>query len=182
MSVAGSWAIRGLTAGYGTRCALDPLDLDLPLGRATTIVGPGGSGKTTLMRALANLERPDSMWVRGRAAPPPENTVLIPQRKRSRAQVDLIPSLADISEQSIIMLDEPFVQTPPSCHEGLHQRLQELRSHTILCVTHNLRHSRRLADHVVLLVDGALVESAPADDFFNRPQHPRTIDSLETGS
>lgn len=182
MSTTGSWAIRGLTAGYGDRCALEPLDLDLPLGRATAIVGPGGSGKTTLLRALAGLEHPESMWVRGSALPPPESTVLVPQRNRSRASIDLFPTLTDVSEQAILMLDEPFVQTPASCHEGLHQRLAELRAHTILCVTHNLHHSRRLADHIVLLVDGVLVESASADNFFNRPQHPRTIDFLETGS
>ena len=178
----GSWAIRGLTAGYGSRCALEPLDLDLPLGCATTVVGPGGSGKTTLLRALANIERPASMWVRGSALPPPESTVLVPQRNRSKTPVDLLPKLRDVSPRAIIMLDEPFVQTPPPSHEELHQHLQELHGHTILCVTHNLHHSRRLADHVVLLVDGALVESAPADDFFERPQHPRTVDFLETGS
>ena len=120
------WAIRGLTAGYGERCVLEPLDLDLPLGSTTTVVGPGGSGKTTLLRALASTDRPGSMWVRGSATPPPKSTLLVPQRKPAGAVGDLLPQLETVQDNAIIMLDEPFVQLATDDHETLHRRIDEL--------------------------------------------------------
>jgi NitT/TauT family transport system ATP-binding protein len=43
---------------HGTVTALDDVSLDIPTGCFFTIVGPSGCGKTTLLRILANLERP----------------------------------------------------------------------------------------------------------------------------
>ncbi len=46
---------RELTKKYGSFCALDRMDLDLPLGRIVGLLGPNGSGKTTLLKLLAGL-------------------------------------------------------------------------------------------------------------------------------
>ncbi|MCU1457903.1 MAG: iron transporter ATP-binding protein [Actinomycetia bacterium] len=48
---------RDLEVRYGTRVALDHVDLDAPDGQVTCLLGPSGSGKTTLLRVLAGLER-----------------------------------------------------------------------------------------------------------------------------
>jgi iron complex transport system ATP-binding protein len=47
-----------LVAGYGDAAVLDGVDLALPAGRVTAIVGPNGCGKSTLLRTLARLLRP----------------------------------------------------------------------------------------------------------------------------
>ncbi len=53
--------IEGLTAGYpGRREVLAGLDLTLPAGGITAIVGPNGCGKSTLLLTLARLLRPES--------------------------------------------------------------------------------------------------------------------------
>jgi len=44
----------------------------------------------------------------------------------------------------------------------------------VLLVTHDLFQARRLADEVTLLVDGAVVESAPKAEFFDSPKDERT--------
>jgi len=44
----------------------------------------------------------------------------------------------------------------------------------VLLVTHDLFQARRTADRVTLLVDGAVVESAPKAEFFESPRDPRT--------
>jgi phosphate transport system ATP-binding protein len=47
--------VRGLTVAFAGRPALAGVDLDLPAGRVTVVLGRSGSGKTTLLRALNRL-------------------------------------------------------------------------------------------------------------------------------
>ncbi|MFJ3037474.1 MULTISPECIES: ABC transporter ATP-binding protein [Streptomyces] len=51
-------AARGVTVGYGARSVIDGLDVAIPPGVITTIVGPNGCGKSTLLRTLSRLLRP----------------------------------------------------------------------------------------------------------------------------
>ena len=59
---AGGWAVetRGLTKRFGTRAAVDHVDLLVPRGSAFGYLGPNGAGKTTLIRVLLGLTRADS--------------------------------------------------------------------------------------------------------------------------
>ncbi len=47
-----------LSLGYGDRLIVDDLDLIVPTGVVTTVIGPNGCGKSTLLRALSRLLRP----------------------------------------------------------------------------------------------------------------------------
>ncbi|MBQ0886067.1 ABC transporter ATP-binding protein [Streptomyces sp. RM72] len=51
-------AARGVTVGYGSRSVIDGLDVAIPPGVITTIIGPNGCGKSTLLRTLSRLLRP----------------------------------------------------------------------------------------------------------------------------
>ncbi|MFD4129659.1 ABC transporter ATP-binding protein [Streptomyces globisporus] len=51
-------AARGITVGYGDRTVIDQLDVAIPSGVITTIIGPNGCGKSTLLRTLTRLLRP----------------------------------------------------------------------------------------------------------------------------
>ncbi|MFH8217658.1 ABC transporter ATP-binding protein [Streptomyces sp. NPDC018057] len=51
-------AARGVTVGYGDRTVIDTLDVAIPPGVVTTIIGPNGCGKSTLLRTLSRLLRP----------------------------------------------------------------------------------------------------------------------------
>ena len=51
---------RGLTKRYGPILALDRLDLEVPAGSITGLLGPSGSGRTTVLRLVAGLARPTS--------------------------------------------------------------------------------------------------------------------------
>jgi ABC-type multidrug transport system ATPase subunit len=53
-------ATRGLTKSYGSRRALDGLDLSVPPGIVYGFLGPNGAGKTTTMRLLTGLIHPDA--------------------------------------------------------------------------------------------------------------------------
>ncbi|OCC10404.1 ABC transporter ATP-binding protein [Streptomyces sp. PTY087I2] len=51
-------AARGVTVGYGDRMVIDQLDVAVPSGVITTIIGPNGCGKSTLLRTLTRLLKP----------------------------------------------------------------------------------------------------------------------------
>ncbi|WP_150460490.1 ABC transporter ATP-binding protein [Nesterenkonia ebinurensis] len=53
-------AAAGLTAGYDARTVLRELDLQIPEGSFTVIMGPNACGKSTLLRSLARLIKPAS--------------------------------------------------------------------------------------------------------------------------
>ena len=50
---------RGLTKRFGDLQALDGIDLDVAAGEFFVILGPSAAGKTTTLRSIAGLERPD---------------------------------------------------------------------------------------------------------------------------
>lgn len=47
-----------LVVGYDDRTVIDALDLTIPEGEFTAIIGPNACGKSTLLHALARLLRP----------------------------------------------------------------------------------------------------------------------------
>ncbi|MFJ8039735.1 ABC transporter ATP-binding protein [Kitasatospora sp. NPDC096147] len=53
-------AAEGVTVGYGDRTVIDALDVTIPRGATTSVIGPNGCGKSTLLRTLSRLLRPTS--------------------------------------------------------------------------------------------------------------------------
>ncbi|GAA3662952.1 ABC transporter ATP-binding protein [Lentzea roselyniae] len=49
---------EGVTVGYADRVVLDNLDITIPTGVITTVIGPNGCGKSTLLRTLSRLLKP----------------------------------------------------------------------------------------------------------------------------
>jgi ABC-2 type transport system ATP-binding protein len=83
---AGDWAVEvhGLTKRFGTRTAVDDVDLLVPRGSAFGYLGPNGAGKTTLIRVLLGLTRADSGTMSLLGIPVPA------QRRRALARVGAI--------------------------------------------------------------------------------------------
>jgi len=55
---------------------------------------------------------------------------------------------------------------------------------TMLVVTHEMGFARDVADRVLVMADGEIVEDAPPDELFRNPKDPRTkalIDRYRTG-
>jgi len=50
-------AIRALRVERGRTAVFDGLDLDIPAGRITGLLGPSGGGKTTLIRSIVGVQR-----------------------------------------------------------------------------------------------------------------------------
>ena len=78
-------------------------------------------------------------------------------------------------EPEALLCDEPTSALDPISAQGIEEQLKSLKEKTtIVLVTHLLRQARRLADHVIFLWMGELVETGPACQVFNNPQDERT--------
>jgi phosphate transport system ATP-binding protein len=82
-------------------------------------------------------------------------------------------------EPDIILADEPSSALDPASSQRIEQRFLELKeTYTIVIVTHILRQARRLADRVIFLYLGELVEEGAAPDFFDHPRERLTKDYI----
>ena len=52
--------LSGISKSFRTRCVLDHLDLEIGAGESVAMLGANGSGKTTTLRCIAGLARPDA--------------------------------------------------------------------------------------------------------------------------
>jgi phosphate transport system ATP-binding protein len=78
-------------------------------------------------------------------------------------------------EPEALLCDETTSALDPISARHIESELLSLKNnYTIVFVTHILRQAKRLADNVVFLYLGEIVESGPADTFFTNPQDPRT--------
>jgi phospholipid/cholesterol/gamma-HCH transport system ATP-binding protein len=56
--------VRNLTFNFGARIIFDDVDIDIRRGKVTTIMGPSGTGKTTLLRMIGGQLKPNAGVVR----------------------------------------------------------------------------------------------------------------------
>ena len=78
-------------------------------------------------------------------------------------------------DPQIILADEPTSALDPISSQMIEEKFVELSSnYTLVLVTHILRQARRIADHVVFMYLGEIVEQGSAKDFFENPQQERT--------
>ncbi|MES3708646.1 amino acid ABC transporter ATP-binding protein [Pseudomonas putida] len=75
-----------------------------------------------------------------------------------------------------ILFDEPTSALDPEIVGEVLQVMKELAEDgmTMVVVTHEMGFAREVADRVVVLDQGELIEEGPPEQIFNRPNHPRT--------
>ncbi len=78
-------------------------------------------------------------------------------------------------EPEIILCDEPTSALDPVSSQHIEEQLLKLKKdYTIVIVTHNIHQAMRLADFVIHLYLGELVEHGPANEVFENPKEERT--------
>ncbi|ASE41358.1 MULTISPECIES: amino acid ABC transporter ATP-binding protein [Citrobacter] len=80
------------------------------------------------------------------------------------------------SSPQILLFDEPTSALDPEMIGEVLQVMKNLAHSgiTMIVVTHEMHFAREIADRVVFIDGGEILEVAAPEDFFTRPQHPRT--------
>ncbi len=79
-------------------------------------------------------------------------------------------------EPSLLLFDEPTSALDPELVQDVLGTMKQLASEgwTMVVVTHEINFARDVADHVVLIEDGVVVEEGSAQQLFEDSKHPRT--------
>ncbi|WP_296243528.1 MULTISPECIES: amino acid ABC transporter ATP-binding protein [unclassified Psychrobacter] len=79
-------------------------------------------------------------------------------------------------EPSLLLFDEPTSALDPELVQDVLGTMKQLASEgwTMVVVTHEINFARDVADHVVLIEDGQVVEEGSAKQLFEDSTHPRT--------
>ncbi|BCV21252.1 amino acid ABC transporter ATP-binding protein [Moorella sp. Hama-1] len=223
-------------AGETTTCTiLKGITTTFARGKITAVLGPSGSGKSSLLRLLNRLEDPASgritldnedlkrlniftlrrrvgmVWQLPTLFPGTvlENITYGPRlqgvpasQARIRAEelilmvglgAELLERPADslsigqqqrvslartlANEPEVLLLDEPTSALDPTAASNILHLMVDLKSRlglTIIFVTHILEQARQVADEILFIHHGEIVEAAPAREFFTAPRDPRS--------
>ena len=83
-------------------------------------------------------------------------------------------------EPEIILGDEPTSALDPISAQHIEGKLNELKEkYTVVLVTHTLRQAKRLADYVIFMYLGEVVEAGIAREVFEHPHEARTKQFIE---
>ena len=84
------------------------------------------------------------------------------------------------TKQPIILFDEPTSALDPEMiQEVLDVMIELARDNiTMICVTHEMNFAKQVADRVIFMDDGQILEEGTPEHFFTNPQNPRCQDFL----
>jgi putative amino-acid transport system ATP-binding protein len=237
--------LKSLCKHFGKTVVLDGIDLTIKKGEIIVIIGPSGTGKSTLLRCVNFLEHPtageitvgdltvdvnrasraDILSLRRRTAfvfqnyalfanktaleNVAERLVVVDKWPKEKAyqharevlerigladKADAYPASMSGGQQQrvgigramatgadVILFDEPTSSLDPEWVEevlGLMKKLASERQ-TMMVVTHEMSFARDVADRVIFIDGGKIVEQGPPSEIFSNPQDPRTQDFLK---
>ena len=232
--------IKNLSKKFGEQQVLDNINLKIEKGKVFVIIGPSGTGKSTLLRCINLLEHPeqgqikledfeadftnltkqDIQTLRSRTSMVFQNSNLYRNKtalenitlpltlvkKMSKAEADKIglnllekvgmsekknayPETLSGGERQrvgiaralgvnpdIILFDEPTSALDPELVKEVLDVIKDLATQhtTMLIVTHEMKFARTVADEIVFMEGGHIMEQSSAEEFFTNPKMERT--------
>lgn len=233
-------ALNGITKRFGTHTVFENIDLELAQGEIIVVIGPSGTGKSTLLRCINYLEAPDAgrltvgdlsldaenatrreiLALRRRTAFVFQNYALFANKTaldnicEGMIVVDGLPKaqahargreilerigLADkadaypaslsggqqqrvgigramAAKAEVILFDEPTSALDPEWVDEVLALMKQLalERQTMIVVSHEMQFAREVADRVVFMDEGHIIEQAPPSELFTNPQDERT--------
>ena len=104
-----------------------------------------------------------------------------PQNLSGGQQQRVAIARALCTKQPIILFDEPTSALDPEMVQEVLGVMVELAHEniTMICVTHEMGFARQVADRVVFMDDGQILEEGTPDHFFENPENPRCREFLD---
>ena len=103
-----------------------------------------------------------------------------PQNLSGGQQQRVAIARAMCTKQPNILFDEPTSALDPEMIQEVLDVMIELAQDniTMICVTHEMNFARQVADRVIFMDDGQILEEGTPEHFFTNPQNPRCQDFL----
>ena len=103
-----------------------------------------------------------------------------PQNLSGGQQQRVAIARALCTKQPIILFDEPTSALDPEMVQEVLDVMIELAQEniTMICVTHEMGFARQVADRVIFMEDGRILEEGTPDHFFENPENPRCREFL----
>lgn len=237
--------VSNLSKQFGDLVVLKEIDFHVNKGEIVVIIGPSGTGKSTLLRCLNYLETPTTGTVQigpvivdAISAKQKEITLLRQQSSfvfqnyslfanktaiqnvaeslitvwktpKNEAlasakailikvgltdKLDAYPSQLSGGQQQrvgiaramaakgeVILFDEPTSALDPEWVDEVLNVMKQLAAEkqTMIVVTHEMQFAKEIADHVIFMEGGVIVEQGSAQQIFEAPQHQRTKNFLK---
>lgn len=231
--------VRDLNKSFGSLRVLKNVSLQLEEGKVLVLIGPSGTGKSTLLRCINYLEKPDAGIItidqlsvdaqnhkktevyklRSKTAMVFQNYSLFKNktalenimepltavqkipRKTAEIQAREILEAIGLSEKAdsypsqlsggqqqrvgigramavrpeVMLIDEPTSSLDPELVGEVLNLLYKLAKQktTMIIATHEMEFAKHIADHVVFLEDGEIVEEGSPEKIFSAPETQR---------
>ena len=157
----------------GEIAAVDGVSFSVEAGRTLAIVGESGCGKSVTALSIMGLVPQPARHVRGSIRFEGRELVGLPTRELQDLRGD---RMAMVFQEPMSSLNPAF--TIQAQVLDLMHRLQQETGTAIVLITHDLGVVAEVADAVVVMYAGRVVEQAPVQALFAQPQHPYTVGLL----
>ena len=191
--------VKNLKKSFGDNEVLKGIDYEIKQGEKIVIIGPSGSGKSTFLRCLNLLETPtegeiyfdnqlitdkkcDINKIREHMGMVFQHFNLFNNKANAypsqisggqKQRAAIVRSLA--MNPKVMLFDEPTSALDPEMVGEVLQVMKDLANEgmTMVVVTHEMGFAREVADKVIFMADGYIVEDAPPSEIFGAPKDPR---------
>lgn len=238
--------VTNLHKSFGELAVLKGIDFQADTGEVIVIIGPSGMGKSTFLRCINYIERPekgiieiDNVKVDAEKCTEKEikqlrlktsmvfqnynifknktviENVMLPMtsvqkiekeiaKEKALQYLDQVGLLDKVNEYpsrlsggqqqrvgiaramavnpKLILLDEPTSSLDPELVLGILDILKNLANEhkrTMIIVTHEMSFAKEIADRIIFMDDGRIIEEGTPEKIFSNPQNERTKRYLE---